>query len=261
MMAACGFKLLGSPIGDRSFCCALTAKRILKNASLLQAIGDLEDPQAALLLLRSCASFGKIVFSLRTTASELHEEALRDFDDAVRACFESFSGLHPDATQWKQAGLAMHAGGLGLRGACAHAAAAHISSLSGCHSACRELDSKYEGEATISNSSFEKALREFNAIVDERDRSTPVAGKACRQKELSQALDRAHLRDLKAEAPAHMRAHLELISGEGAGAWLFAMPSEKLGLTLKANACRISLQRRLRMAIFDAEFFVRYAMT
>ena len=101
MTTACGFKLLGSPIGDQNFCNALTAKRVLKNGPLLQAIGDLDDPQAALLLLRSCASFGKIAFSLRTTAAELHEDALRDFDDAVRACFESLSGLHPDATQWQ----------------------------------------------------------------------------------------------------------------------------------------------------------------
>ena len=101
LSAACGFKLLGSPIGSKDFCTALTNKRVLKNESLLQAIGDLEDPQAALLLLRSCASFGKIAFSLRTTPGHLHEEAVRDFDESVRACFEEFSGLHPNASQWK----------------------------------------------------------------------------------------------------------------------------------------------------------------
>ena len=62
LIPACGFKLLGSPIGSEEFCNALTGKRCAKNEPLLQAIGNL-DPQAVSLLLYSCASFGKIAFS------------------------------------------------------------------------------------------------------------------------------------------------------------------------------------------------------
>ena len=56
------FKLLGAPIGTDEYCQSLTSKRAAKVQSSLDAIGELPDPQVALALLRSCASFGKMVF-------------------------------------------------------------------------------------------------------------------------------------------------------------------------------------------------------
>ena len=56
-------KLLGAPIGDRTFCNDMTTKRAAKAQVLLDSIASLDDPQVALLLLRQCASFGKLVYS------------------------------------------------------------------------------------------------------------------------------------------------------------------------------------------------------
>ena len=56
------FKLLGAPIGSKEYAQSLTNKRATKIQSCLDAIGELPDPQVALALLRSCASFGKMVF-------------------------------------------------------------------------------------------------------------------------------------------------------------------------------------------------------
>ena len=102
------FVLLGAPIGNATFCAAYTAsERITKAQNCLDGIADLDDPQVALTLLRYCASYGKIVYSMRVTPHDHHYDELRVFDRHVRSCFESFSGLYPNDTQWRQATLAV----------------------------------------------------------------------------------------------------------------------------------------------------------
>lgn len=56
------FELLGGPIGTADHCNAHTQERVDKAAKVLEALGELPDPQVALLLLRHCASFGKLVY-------------------------------------------------------------------------------------------------------------------------------------------------------------------------------------------------------
>ena len=51
--------------------------KVTKVEELLRAIGELEDPQIALALLRQCSSFGKVVFIARCTPPELVEPASR----------------------------------------------------------------------------------------------------------------------------------------------------------------------------------------
>ena len=46
------FELLGAPVGDAGFCNGYSAARVAKAQERLDAIGDLPDPQVALLLLR-----------------------------------------------------------------------------------------------------------------------------------------------------------------------------------------------------------------
>ena len=59
------YELLGGPIGSDEYCNQHTQTRVNKAMELLKALGELPDPQVALLLLRHCASFGKLVYSLR----------------------------------------------------------------------------------------------------------------------------------------------------------------------------------------------------
>ena len=51
------------------------------------------------------------------------------------------------------------------------------------------------------------------------------------------------------------RAHINLMQLEGAGAWLYATPSNALGLIFDSASFGILLQRRLRMKIFENEFY------
>ena len=97
------FKLLGGPIGSPEFCNVHTQARVHKALPILAALGELPDPQIALQLLRHCASFCKMVYSIRVAPASYHAGALDAFDTAVRSCFEQFTALHPDEEQWRQA--------------------------------------------------------------------------------------------------------------------------------------------------------------
>jgi len=59
------FELLGGPVGNEESCNGHMPKRVAKATELLKAIGELPDLQVALMLLRQCASFGKLVYSAR----------------------------------------------------------------------------------------------------------------------------------------------------------------------------------------------------
>ena len=59
-------------VGTDEYCQSITAKRAAKIQSSLDVIGELTDPQVALDLLRSCASFGKMVFSAHITPFDVH---------------------------------------------------------------------------------------------------------------------------------------------------------------------------------------------
>ena len=84
------FELLGGPIGTDEFCNLHTQERVDKAMEILISLGELPDPQVALVLLRHCASFSKLVYSLRVVPHLKHEAALQSFDVAIRDCVESF---------------------------------------------------------------------------------------------------------------------------------------------------------------------------
>ena len=81
------FLLLGSPIGDANFCSSYINKLRASNQKLLSSLPLLHDPQVALHLLRSCASFCKFVHIARTTPSDLVSEPLQRCDEDFRTCF------------------------------------------------------------------------------------------------------------------------------------------------------------------------------
>eukprot|EP00959_Pyramimonas_sp_CCMP1952_P347678 7282685-Pyramimonas_sp.AAC.1 len=73
---------------------------------------------------RWIASFGKLGYSARVVPPTAHSDSLMAMDDAVRACLEQLSGCSPSDASWQQAQLKLNKGGLGLRSAASHVAAA-----------------------------------------------------------------------------------------------------------------------------------------
>ena len=134
------FELLGGPVGTPQHCNSHTQARATKALRVLEALGEVPDPQVALQLLRRCAGFSKMVYSIRVVPASYHTDALKDYDAKVSACFEQFTCLHPDEGSWLQATLSTEHGGLGLRSLSQHCHAAYLASRSSCHALCKDLD-------------------------------------------------------------------------------------------------------------------------
>ena len=62
----------------------------------------------------------------------------------MREAFEASTGLALSEAQWQQATLALSRGGLGLRSATRHAAAAYLASRTATRELCRAIDPAYE---------------------------------------------------------------------------------------------------------------------
>ena len=179
------FSLLGAPIGTAAYCEAHTIRERVETAHpLLQALAELPDPQTALLLLRHCAGYCKVVYTTRVTPPALLGTALDCFDAAVRQCLEAFctGPLTPEA--WLQASLSTTHGGLGLRHAQAHALAGHAASLAATQTLCTSLDPHYTPTTSAAIHTFNQQLHPSHSI--------PVpAPPDLRQQQLSRALDRS----------------------------------------------------------------------
>ena len=81
------FEILGAPIGDLVFCAKFVAQKQSEASKLLkelEAVGSI-DRQVALLLLRQCGSFCRLVHLARNTPPLLVNEAFALFDDCVHA--------------------------------------------------------------------------------------------------------------------------------------------------------------------------------
>ena len=81
--------LLGAPIGDFLFCSKFIASRHKIASKLLSKLEEVAsiDPQVALILLRLCGGFCKMVHVARTTPLHLAFSSLESFDSDVRMCF------------------------------------------------------------------------------------------------------------------------------------------------------------------------------
>jgi len=251
------FELLGAPVGSPEFCNAHTQERVNKATHLLQALGELPDPQVALQLLRSCAAFCKMVFSVRAVAPSYHTAAVASFDDQVRACFEGFSCLHPDDRQWAQATLSTDRGGLGLRSLAKHSHAAFLASRTSCVELCQKLDPHHTLESPGSTSgSLSPERVAFNAYaeaVNTDDQLQQLGYEKLSQKRLSEAVDKRSVAQLRHSACRSQRQHFDLVQAEGAGMYMHATPSKAAKLDNEPALFVGMLRRRLRIPFADKD--------
>ena len=82
-------EILGAPVGDPIFCAKFIAEKrasASKFLALLKDVGSF-DSQVALLLLRQCGGFCKLVHIARYTPPSLASEGLHYFDNVVRQSY------------------------------------------------------------------------------------------------------------------------------------------------------------------------------
>ena len=173
--------ILGAPIGDYLFCANFIASKRLDAVTLVSKLVEVAtiDPQVALILLRVCGSFCKLVHLARATPPGLVSDPLQLFDNDVRQCFKDCFVLDTSDSTWQQAQLSLRYGGLGLRSLSHHSSAAFIASV--CSSGIGDRDNQYLVQAI---NIFNIQVLPSDAISVESVLSSPI-----KQRTLSQKLD------------------------------------------------------------------------
>ena len=174
-------EILGAPIGDAFFCAKVVSQKCAITSKLLSQLEDVGsmDPQVALLLLRQCGGFCKLVHLAKSTPPSLIIEGLEYFDNDVRHCFALSTAVDTTNIAWKQAQLSLSRGSLGLCRLSEHSSACYIVSLS------------MAGMCSESNRHLLNAINQFNEHVSKEETVTleAIRETPCLQKVLSNKLE------------------------------------------------------------------------
>ncbi|KAL5463779.1 hypothetical protein EMCRGX_G032713 [Ephydatia muelleri] len=106
-------EILGAPIGDLIFCAKIVAQKRAIALMLLNQQSEVGsvDPQVALLLLRQCGGFCKLVHLSRSTPSSLVADALSLYSDDIHQCFTECTSVDTPDNAWQQAQLSLSCSG------------------------------------------------------------------------------------------------------------------------------------------------------
>ena len=217
---------------------------------VLAALPSMDDPHCESYLLRSCFSFPKFGFAVRTVDSTPHREVLQDFDNKVMGALEVLVGTGLNGPQRTQSSLPASKTGLGLRSALAHAPGAYLASVCSSqplvqrmrgHGEREEVGGPGEGDqptpplSTHLEATIGPSLEAFNQqlVATNTPPITKEGASTLSQRELSSLLDKAvHADILDNTTDPVDKARLLCLGREGAGDWLGAVPSKALGLHL-----------------------------
>lgn len=110
-----GTEILGSAIGDNAYVGDFVNKKVQKVGSILSQLKLLEHHQSRYLLLKSCMSFAKMNYILRTTPGKNIQDSLEKFDDLILESVEDLiGGCITDKVSAERVGLPCKFGGLGI---------------------------------------------------------------------------------------------------------------------------------------------------
>ena len=227
-------EILGIPIGDQEFRSSFISKKHTKAKillSLLEEVG-IVDPQVALILLRLCGAFCKLVHLARATPSTLASKVFALIDDDIRMTFCRCIGVDMSDTAWQQAQLSPSRGGLWFRSLSHHSSAAFISSL------CSF------GFGLQSSHHLSQAIETFNSLVSPADAVSveSLLTSSVSQKYLSGKLDDRVFNMLLNSSSVADKARLLSVSSPHAASWLSVVPSENLGLHLDPPVFQVAIK-------------------
>ena len=216
----------------------LTQKRAkaVRLLSQVVEVGSI-DPQIALLLLRQCASFCKLVHVARSTPPSLVSEGLALFDGEVRCHFSDCVGIDASDAVWQQVQLSLSRGGLGLRRLELHCSAAYLASVI-----------KTSNSDPLDEFS-RQAVSIYNSLVPQAsslsDNSLSESGSS--QKKLSAGIENHQFDQLCATSTPANRARLLSASSRHASSWLAVIPSRGLNLCMEPEEFQVALKWWLGM--------------
>ena len=242
-----GVELLGSPVwGTSDFIKSFVATQVGRILELQSCLGDLEDPQVELHLLRSCLSTGKIRHLLRTVPPGSADEHFRHFDEGLRSTLSQILRCTISDLAWLQATLPFRLGGLGLRESLRTAPIAFLASCRNTYLLVarllhRDTNPIFHLPGEMDNLEYLKQLLpNFDPLPgDIAQRSVQVASDRVLW---AQLLDSSNLRDA---------ARLNTQSGgKHTYAWLQAIPHPNLGLSMSSSEFFIALRYWLGIPLF-----------
>ena len=257
-----GIDFLGSPIwGSPEFLSAFVGSVVDRVSALQERLRDLGDPQVELHLLRSCLGVCKLNHLLRTIPPGCVDSELLRFDDNLRHSLSSICNASISDQSWLQATLPCSLGGLGLRGAYRASSAAFLGCCISSFALCSQLLSAYSG-SSISISSIpgkELAISCLSALLS----GTPIMEVPASQFSEAQRLyqfqlDTCQSSSLLSSCSLRDQARIRAISSHPcASAWLRAIPSVSLGLTMSRQEFVCSLWYWLGIPVFASTDSIR----
>ena len=202
----------------------------------------LEDPQAAFLILKHCASFCKLIFFIRTCPPDQLSDATSEFDMLCLRTLERIIGFPLNNLATKCAQLDIPKGGLGLRSTYLHRTAAYTASFN----MCRKMVTNLTGTRP-SESHLQRAHASTVTLIG---KSTALETNSNSQHCLSAVIEEANYEQFKArlaEEPAAARhlANLTTNSSLHSGDFLLALPIPSLNLHMRPAEWRIAAARRI----------------
>ena len=245
-------KILGAAVGGSAFCAGLVKRRRLKAKALMQSICEVNDSQTALLLLRSCAGYTKLMYNARTSPRSSMADELSVFDADVRGTLESIMNVSLDDGAWARSQWATSTSGLGLRSIARHADCAFLSSMLNTRELQAEICPALEANVpAISEAAVESAISAISGFLAQEQAMAVISGERVSQHMLSVAIDRAEWDAMltSPSTPTHIKAHLQLLSLPGANEWLHAPPNDEEGLKMDPELFKLAIARRLRVPI------------
>ena len=196
------------------------------------------DPQIALLLLRHCATFCKLVHLARSTPPALVSEGLASlFDAEVRRHFCDTVAIDPSDSEWLQVQLSLSRGGLGLRRLALHCSAVYLASVNKAGYSA-PLDEFALQAVTLFNSLVPPA----NSISEES-----LLEPCSSQKDLSSRIDDHQFDQLCLISTPTNRARLLSVASCHASSWLAVIPSRGINLSLDPDKFQVALKCWLGM--------------
>ena len=235
-----GVVLLGIPSGGVEFIKDRLAELIASAKEYCSKLGELQDAQAALTLLRLCGGACRLVHFMRAVSPVLIASQLAEFDELIMETFTQCTGVHLDANSSMQVGLPVSMGGCGLTKAQDIAGAAWLAAQLAFHSrgaALLMVPNAMLGKVPIDLGEICRgviqlcpAVQPAVAYILAPDSSALPELASDKLHWWSQHIHQHLHRQLIEASTARDRARLSCINDSHASAWLSACPSESVGL-------------------------------
>ena len=246
-----GIILLGCPIGSPEFVRMGILDRIRKVELATDKLPLLRDAQIEYVLLRSCLSLPKMMYTLRTSDPTNYQMCWQRCDDITRDALSLILGRPMDEKQWKQAQIPTSMGGLGLSSARDHAPAAYATSVL----SAQDLKLSILGrEEESSPPNIQPALLTYlSDKMGEEASIESLTGVPQRAVSLTINLNNSkllsnHINEL---GEVREKARLNSVGLPHSGDWLNVLPSPTLGLHIRSAEFVMSVKYRLGMPVYS----------